>query len=83
MPQGKEVHGIPGRARTRTGLDLVDRSGGKIVRTERLDTWRAVSAQAHLGRHEGSGDRVPLDKLDPGWKDLRGRRICRPLGISA
>ena len=83
LQQGVGIGGIPGGARARAGLDLVERFSGKIVRTERLDTWRAVSAQAHLGRREGPGDRVSLGELDPGREDFVDCGICGACGYLA
>ena len=59
----------------RAGLDLVDRFGGKIARTERFNARRAASAEAHLGRCEGAGGGVMLDEFDPSRNDTRGGRI--------
>ena len=81
--QGMGIYGIPGCARTRAGLDLVDWFGGAIARTERFNARRTVSAGANLGRCEGAGGGVLFDEFDPGWKDPWGRRICRTVGMPA
>ena len=77
------IDGIPGGARARAGLDLVERFSGEIVRAERLDTWRVVSAQAHLARREGPGDGVLLDERDPGRENFVDCGMCGPCGFFA